>query len=109
MLCAASMMLGFTSRRLLSTNLATNGNAAITSGTTDAVVPTIVPTIRRVSGNTKIINIKNGTERSTLISTFKNPIRGFGKGKMPFFSPTTSKTPSGRPITTAKRVARTVT
>ena len=109
MLCAASMMLGFTSRRLLSTSRATNGNAAITSGTIDATVPTVVPTIRRVSGKTMIIKIKNGTERSRLITTLSTCISPFGSGKTPFFSPATSSTPSGSPSTMANAVDKTVT
>ena len=39
MLCAISMILGFTSRRLLSTRRATKGNAATTSGTMEATEP----------------------------------------------------------------------
>jgi ABC-type methionine transport system ATPase subunit len=70
-LCAISIILGSTSLRLLSTNLATNGKAAITKGTIDATVPTTVPTISRVSGKTIIIRIRNGTERSKLIIRFR--------------------------------------
>ena len=51
MLWAVSMIFGLTSRRLPSTSRATNGKAAMTSGTMDATVPTAVPTISRVSGN----------------------------------------------------------
>ena len=82
-LCAASIMFGFTSRRLLSTRRATNGAAAITSGTIDAVVPTTVPMMKRVSGNTKIIRIRNGIERSRFITIFKILKTGFGSGSTP--------------------------
>ena len=71
MLWAVSMMLGFTSRKLLSTKRATKGKAAITSGTMDAGVPTTVPITNLVKGKTKIIKIKNGMERSKLMIIFK--------------------------------------
>ena len=108
MLCAASIMLGLTSLRLPSTRRATNGNAAMTSGTIDATVPTAVPTIRRVSGNTTIMSIRNGIERSmfTKPSTFMSHV---GSGRTPPRSPATRRTPSGRPIIIAKNVERTVT
>ena len=67
MLCAVSMIFGLISLMLLSTRRAINGKAAITSGTTVAGVPTTVPTIRRVSGKTIIISMRNGTERKRLI------------------------------------------
>ena len=102
---AVSMMLGFTSRRLDSTSRAIKGNAAMVSGTMEATVPREVPTIARVSGIIITIRIMNGMERSRLISTFRNPINGAGRGRMPFFSPVTSSTPSGRPMMTAKSVA----
>ena len=70
MLWAASMILGSTSRRLPSTNLAINGKAATTRGTMVAAVPTAVPMISRDRGNTMIIKIRNGTDRSRLMSTF---------------------------------------
>ena len=109
MLWAASMMLGFTSRKLPSTSRATNGNAAITSGTMDATVPTVVPTISRVSGKTMIMRIRNGTDRSRLMTTLSTCISPLGSGSTPFFSPTTSSTPSGRPSTMANAVDNTVT
>ena len=46
-----SMILGLSSRRLLSTRRATKGKAATTSGTMEATVPTAVPTTARVKGN----------------------------------------------------------
>ena len=101
--------MGFTSRRLLSTSLATNGNDAITSGTIDAVVPTAVPTIARASGKAIIIRIRNGTERSRFMTTFRKCIRLFGRGITPFFSPATSITPKGSPRIIANAVASTVT
>ena len=109
MLCAASMMLGSTSRRLLSTRRATNGNAATTSGTMVAVVPTVVPMMRRESGKTMIIKMRNGIERSRLMMTFRMLIKALGSGRTPPFSPATSSTPSGRPMTTASAVDSSVT
>ena len=109
MLCAVSMMLGFSSRRLDSTRRAMNGNDAITSGTTVAGVPTTVPTMRRVSGKTRIIRIRKGMERSRLMITFKTLKIHCGMRRMRLCSPATSSTPSGRPITTAKNVERIVT
>ena len=109
MLCAASMMLGSSSRRLLSTRRATNGKAATTSGTMVALVPTVVPMMRRESGKTMIIKIRNGIERSRLIRTFSTLISQRGSGSTPSLSPATSSTPSGRPITMAKAVERSVT
>ena len=109
MLCAASIMLGLISLRLPSTSLAMNGNAAMTSGTTDAGVPTTVPTISLVSGNTIIINMRNGTERSRLIITFSAWSRPLGTLIILLFSPATSSTPRGRPMMVAKKVESTVT
>ena len=108
-LCAISMTFGSTSRRLLSTSRAMNGNAAITSGTMEAVVPTDVPTIHRVSGITKIIRIRNGIERSRFTTTSSVRSSHLGSGRIPPFCPVTSNTPSGSPITMAKKVARSVT
>ena len=108
-LCAVSIILGFNSLRLLSTSLATKGNAAITRGTMEAVVPTVVPTISLVSGNTIIIRIRNGTERSRLMMTFSTPSSHLGRGSTPSFSPTTKSTPRGMPMIKANRVERTVT
>ena len=109
MLWAASIILGSTSRRLLSTSLATKGNAATTRGTMVAVVPTAVPMMSRDRGNTIIIRIRNGMERSRLMTTFSADSTGFGRGRTPSFSPATSSTPSGRPSTTARAVDSTVT
>ena len=108
-LCAISIMFGLTSRRLLSASLATNGNAAITSGTIDATVPTVVPTISRASGKTIIIRMRNGTERRRLIITPSVRMSHDGSGSTPPFSPATRSTPSGSPITMARSVAITVT
>ena len=85
-----------------------NGKAATVSGTMEATVPREVPTITRVSGMIMTIRIINGMERSRLISTFRKPISGAGRGRMPFFSPVTSSTPSGRPMITANSVASNV-
>ena len=79
------------------------------SGTMEATVPTAVPTIRRVSGNTTIIRMRNGTERSRLIITPRVFIIQPGRGSTPPFSPATRRTPRGRPRTMARAVATTVT
>lgn len=84
-LCAASIIFGSTSRRLLSTSLATNGNAATTSGTIVAVVPTVVPISARDRGNTIIISIKNGMDLRRFIMTLSIDSTGFGKGKYAAF------------------------
>ena len=81
----------------------------MTSGTMVALVPTVVPMMRRESGKTMIIRIRNGIERSRLIRTFSTLISQRGSGSTPSLSPTTSSTPSGRPITMAKAVERSVT
>ena len=103
------MVLWFTSRRLPSTRRAMNGNAAMTSGTMLATVPTTVPTISRVRGNTNTMRIRKGTERSRLMTTSSVRISHPGRGRTPFFSPTTRMTPSGRPMTMAKAVDKMVT
>ena len=103
------MISGLTSRKLLSASLATKGNAAITSGTMDATVPTVVPTMTLVRGITIIIRIRKGMERSRFIITLSTDITGFGRGRMPFLSPAAKRTPRGRPMTMARAVARTVT
>ena len=109
MLCAASMMLGLTSRRLLSASLATNGNDAMTRGTIDATVPTDVPTMARVKGITMIIKIRNGTLLKRFITVPIIHKSHEGRGRTPPFSPATSNTPRGRPIMTAKSVDKSVT
>ena len=109
MLCAASIIFGFTSRRLLSTSLATKGNAAITRGTIEATEPMVVPTISLVSGNTTTISIMNGTERRRFTITLITFMRGRGSGSTPPLSPHTSSTPSGRPMIKAKSVDTRVT
>ena len=109
MLCAASMMLPSSSRRLLSTRRATKGNAAATSGTIVAVVPTAVPMSALERGRTMIINIRKGIERRRFIMMFSRCISQPGSGRTPSFSPVTSRTPSGSPITRESAVLRTVT
>ena len=103
------MILGLTSRRLVSASRATKGNAATTSGTMVATVPTVVPTINRDSGKTMIIKIRNGTERSRLMITLSTCMSHRGSGSTPFLSPATSRTPKGSPMTTASAVETTVT
>ena len=109
MLWAASTTPSSSSRRLVSTRRATNGKAATTNGTMVALVPTVVPTMARVSGNTQIIRIRNGTLRRMLITMLRMCISQPGSGRMPSLSPATSSTPSGRPSTSANAVERTVT
>ena len=108
MLCAASMMLPSSSRRLLSTSLATKGNAAATSGTTVAVVPTAVPMMALDTGSTIIIRIRKGMERRRLMMRFSMRMSHAGSGSTPPFSPATSSTPRGSPMTSESAVLRTV-
>ena len=103
------MIFPSTSRKLPSTSLATNGNDATTSGIIVGAVPTTFCIISLVSGITITINIRNGTDLSRLITVFNADNTGLGSGSMPSFSPTTSRTPRGKPITSAKKVAITVT
>ena len=74
-----------------------------------AVVPTVVPMMRRERGKTMIIKMRKGIERSRLMTMFSTLISQRGMGSTPFFSPATSSTPSGRPSTVASTVERTVT
>ena len=74
-----------------------------------AVVPTVVPISARERGKTMIIRIRNGMERRRLMMTLSAHITPFGRGSTPPFSPATSSTPSGRPITTANAVDKSVT
>ena len=108
MLCAASMTPASTSRMLVSTRRDTNGKDAMTSGTMDAGVPMEVPTMRRDSGMTMIIRIKNGTLRSRLMSTLSACMSQRGSGRTPPGSPATRQTPSGSPMTSASSVATAV-
>ena len=109
MLWAASTTPSSNSRRLVSTRRATKGKAATISGTMVALVPTVVPTMARVSGNTQIIRIRKGTLRRMLMTMLIRCISQPGRGRMPSLSPATSSTPSGRPSTSAKAVESTVT
>ena len=109
MLWAASTTPSSSSRRLVSTKRATNGNAATTSGTMVALVPTVVPTMARVSGKTQIIRIRNGTLRRMLMMMLRTCISQPGRGRTPSLSPATSSTPSGRPMTSENAVESTVT
>ena len=83
--------------------------AATTSGTMVALVPTVVPTMIRVSGKTQIIKIRKGTLRRILMMIFSRCISQPGRGRTPSLSPATSRTPSGRPMTSEKAVESTVT
>jgi hypothetical protein len=65
--------------RDVSTSLATNGAAAIESGTIVDFVPIAVPTISLESGNRRMMRIMNGKERSTLTILLSTSFRtGFG-------------------------------
>ena len=109
MLWAASTTPSSSSRRLVSTRRATKGKAATTSGTMVALVPTVVPTMARVSGKTQIIRMRKGTLRRMLMTMFRMCISQPGRGSTPSLSPATSRTPSGRPSTRENAVERTVT
>ena len=54
------------------------GAAATVRGMMVAVVPTLVPRIRRERGKTMTIRIRKGTERSRLMARFKK-MRGYGR------------------------------
>ena len=69
----------------------------------DAGVPTTVPITNLVKGKTKIIKIKNGIERSKLMIIFNICSIHFGIRNTLPFSPATSSTPKGSPITMAKK------
>ena len=109
MLWAASMMLGLISRRLLSTKRAMKGKAAMTRGTTEAGVPTTVPTMSRVRGKTMIIRIRKGTDRSRLMMTLRTLRIHLGIRRIFPSSPATRRTPRGSPMRMANRVDSTVT
>ena len=96
---AASTTPWSTSRREDSTIRATRGNAAMTIGGMVAAVPTLVPTMTLDRGSAIIMRIRKGTLRSRLTMPFSTAISHFGKGRTPSFSPVTSSTPKGRPMT----------
>ena len=108
MLWAASITPPSTSRMLVSTRRDTNGKDAMTSGTMDATVPMEVPTMARDSGMTMIIKIRKGTLRNRFTRPLSSAISQRGRGRTPPCSPVTRQTPSGRPMTSASRVATTV-
>jgi hypothetical protein len=60
-------MLGLISLKLLSTNLATNGKAAMTRGTIMATVPILVPKMSSVRGNAIIIRMRKGIDLKRFI------------------------------------------
>ena len=69
---AASTTPPSTSSREASMSLATKGAAAMTRGTTVALLPMVVPTRKRVKGMTAIIRIRKGKDRvrfTTMSST----------------------------------------
>ena len=63
---AASISPWSTSRRDASTSRATNGAAAIVSGTTAAAVPMDEPVMKRVSGMMATSKMMNGVDRTAL-------------------------------------------
>ncbi len=86
------------SRREPSASRATKGKDATVRGTSMPTVPIVVPTITRDRGMTSTIRIKKGMERSRLMTVLTACIKGGGRGWMPSFAPTTSRTPRGRPM-----------
>ena len=93
---AASTTPWSTSSKEVSTILATNGVAAITSGTTEAVAPIALPTIALVTGTKSIIRMINGIERPMSIAQ-PSAVLSFGCGQIPCFPVATTRTPSGSP------------
>ena len=81
-----------------STMRATNGAAAMVSGTMVAPAPTVVPAMRRVTGMTVNSRMRNGTERSALTIVPSTRLSA-ACGRTPSASVTTSTTPSGSPST----------
>ena len=74
------------------------GAALMTSGTTVAVGPRVVPSSHMVKGSTVISRMMNGTERTMFTiapSTVFTGLQGF----RPFLSVTYRATPMGRPST----------
>ena len=71
----------------------------MTMGGMVAVVPTLVPTRILDRGRAMIIKIRKGTLRSRLIRPFSTAMSHRGRGRMPSFSPVTSSTPTGKPMT----------
>src|ERR1700712_5273344 len=96
MLCAASIKPRSTSRSAVSTSRATNGAAAIVSGTTAAMVPMDDPTTSRVNGITATSRMINGVERTAFttppMTRFTARLRN-----TPSRSVRYSSTPSGSP------------
>ena len=87
------------SRREASTRRATKGKAAATSGMMEATVPTLVPTMARDRGMTRIIRIRKGMDRRMLTMMLSTRISPRGSGRTPSRSPVTRMMPSGRPMT----------
>ncbi len=106
-LCAASTRLPSTSASDCSTTRATNGAAVTTSGTIAPGTPSEVPTMRRVSGIRATSRMMNGTER-TMFTIQPSTVLSGAFGRMPFFAEVMSSTPTGRPITYARKVATAV-
>ena len=80
--CAASTTPESTSSSEDSTSRATKGAAAMTSGTTVALLPMVVPTRRRVTGMTAIMRMRKGKERVRFTTT-SSTLYTSGRGLIP--------------------------
>ena len=80
-----------------STRRATKGKAATTSPTIMAVLPTVVPTIRRVRPFSRKTMMRKGTERRRFTMVPRTLLRT-GLGRRPSLSVTARTRPSGRPM-----------
>ena len=99
---AASTRLLSTSLTAASTKRANSGVMAIVKGTIAAVVPTVVPTIHRVSGIIDTMRIIKGVDR-TKLTTNPKPLCSEGLSKICRRSVTTNSIPNGSPNTTASK------
>ena len=97
---AASIRPKEISRMEVSTILAVYGIAAIVRGTIAAVVPMEVPATILVKGMMATIKMMNGMERTILMANASG-LLSTGQARIPFFSVTTSRMPSGIPIMAA--------
>ena len=96
-----------TSFSALSISLAINGAAPIVSGTIAAVVPILVPTIRRVSGKSTMIRMINGKLLS-VFTVISSAINSGLFGFRPSCAERTSKIAGTRPMRNAKSVETTL-
>jgi hypothetical protein len=98
-------MPGLSSFKDVSTSLATNGIAAITSDTVAALGPSEVPATALVNGISTTIKIINGIERPILTITLRRQFR-IGFGAIEPGSVIVRITPSGSPNRYEKRVEK---